>query len=252
MNQFALDLQPQEPSYRKIYTDLPRRYKGVYWKPEYQNWRVVLPSPYPPLRRSFSNYDEAHAAYMAGGGNYIEAADLKLRTSLDGIDVGTIPIGRRAIPLTQGQFTTIDESEYEYTIQWKWFAQWSECTQSFYAVRQIKVGIGKQATLRMAQHIMGVNHSVLVDHVNHKTLDNWRDNLRVANKLQNAQNAKRRKDNSSGVKGVGWDPEAELWRARIRVDGKRIHLGRFEKLEDAQEAYRKASVKYHQDFGCYD
>jgi len=38
------------------------------------------------------------------------------------------------------------------------------------------------------------------------------------------------------------------YRSRIVVDGKEIHLGVFEKAEDAREAYLVAKRKYH--YGC--
>ena len=55
----------------------------------------------------------------------------------------------------------------------------------------------------------------------------------------------KRKVKDSGVKGVIWDTPANKWRAQIGIKGKRINLGRYEKLEDAIEARKKAEELYH-------
>ncbi len=37
------------------------------------------------------------------------------------------------------------------------------------------------------------------------------------------------------MKGVYWDKEKQKWRARIKIDGLRVHLGYFDSLEEARE-----------------
>jgi hypothetical protein len=87
-----------------------------------------------------------------------------------------------------------------------------------------------------------------VDHDNGDTGDNRYSNLRIATRGQNMYNAKRRKDNRSGVKGVGWHGAAKKWRARLRVDGKEISLGLFNRLEDAEAAVTSARSAAHREF----
>lgn len=63
--------------------------------------------------------------------------------------------------------------------------------------------------------------------------------------MQNAQNKKRPKNNSSGAVGVHFHKKSQSWHARIFVNGNRIHLGGFERIEDAKAAYLQARKKYN-------
>ena len=64
-----------------------------------------------------------------------------------------------------------------------------------------------------------------VDHANGNTRDNRPENLRAATRSQNTMNARKRRDNTSGVKGVTWSAQKGKWKARIQVNGKRLHAG---------------------------
>lgn len=87
-----------------------------------------------------------------------------------------------------------------------------------------------------------------VDHKNRYKYDNRRLNLRVATNSQNGMNIKIREDNVSSVTGVGWRSRNNCWRARITVEGKEIHLGNFNKFEDAVKARQEAEVIYFGEF----
>jgi len=81
-----------------------------------------------------------------------------------------------------------------------------------------------------------------IDHQNRNGLDNRRSNLRLATQPQNNANTGPRSTNRSGYKGVFWDKQAKRWRAQIRVNGKRTHLGRFSDPWEAAEAYNRAAL----------
>ena len=83
-----------------------------------------------------------------------------------------------------------------------------------------------------------------VDHVNRDPLDNRRQNLRFVTRSQNLMNTNVPRNNTSGTKGVCRDEKKSKWRARIGNNGGRIHLGRFNRKEDAIAA-RKASESKH-------
>ena len=155
----------------------------------------------------------------------------------------------RMIALTQGQFTIVDEEDYEILSRWKWQAVWARGTQSYYAQRSSPRDVnGKQEIIPMHRQLLGLTkgNRLKGDHINHDTLDNRRINLRAVTAQQNAQNRKRYRDNRSGFKGVA--KNYGQWVACITVDGKTTVLGRFATPEAASECYKKAA---QERFGEY-
>jgi hypothetical protein len=78
----------------------------------------------------------------------------------------------------------------------------------------------------------------VVDHINGDSKDNRVENLRVVTHRENCNNKVGKY--SSKYPGVHWDKERNKWVAYIRINGKKKNLGRYEKEEDARDAYLKA------------
>lgn len=93
------------------------------------------------------------------------------------------------------------------------------------------------------------NDGKVVDHINGNTLDNRKCNLRVCTMAENTRNRKMQKNNTSGIKGVSYNKRDKRWTAHIRINNKQIHLGNYIDKYEAFEAYKKASVKYHGEYG---
>jgi hypothetical protein len=87
-----------------------------------------------------------------------------------------------------------------------------------------------------------------VDHKDRDRSNNRWSNLREANHAQNMRNSKIRSDNKSNMKGVSWHKSSKKYRAQIRTDQGRLHLGVFDTAEAAHQAYKIASTKYHGQF----
>jgi HNH endonuclease/AP2 domain len=87
-----------------------------------------------------------------------------------------------------------------------------------------------------------------IDHINMIKNDNLWCNLREADWSKNNANRIRRKDNISGCRGVSWYKTRELWLVYIQHNRKRIHIGYFEKLEEATIAYNKKFKELFGDF----
>jgi hypothetical protein len=86
-----------------------------------------------------------------------------------------------------------------------------------------------------------------LDHKNCDKQDNCPSNLRLADNSENSANSKLFSTNSSGFKGVSRTPKGK-WRAYITKDHKQIWLGVYDRPEDAHEAYKLASHRYHGEF----
>lgn len=157
------------------------------------------------------------------------------------------------IPLTKGQFAIVDAANYEWLMQYKWCAAWSEGTNGYYALRNFERVNGHNRPISMHRQILGLSFGDEIegDHENHNTLDNRRCNLRESNDFEQSYNRRRRSDNTSGFKGVCYRDDIKgpnKWRVRISVDGKRILIGYFLTAEEAGEVYAEASKEYHKEF----
>ena len=83
-----------------------------------------------------------------------------------------------------------------------------------------------------------------VDHINKDRLDNRIENLRVVSHAENAKNAKRRSDNTSGHTGVIWNRKLSKWQAQIHSGGKNHFLGAFTDINDAIAARKAAEPRF--------
>jgi hypothetical protein len=86
-----------------------------------------------------------------------------------------------------------------------------------------------------------------IDHINGDRTDNRLENLREATNSENQYNSKTRKDNKLGIKGISCYREGK-YRAYTRDNGKKIHIGCFDTLEEAKAAYDKAASTIHGEF----
>lgn len=139
----------------------------------------------------------------------------------------------KRIPLTQGKFAIIDNEDFEWLNQWKWYA--IKKNRIYYAGRKI----GKrpyQRNFYMHTQIMKTPIGYETDHKNHNTLDNRKTNMRNCTHCQNLQNQKSN-CGMSKFKGVSWHKPCNKWRAYIKHNNKFIHLGLFINEIDAAKAY---------------
>lgn len=69
--------------------------------------------------------------------------------------------------------------------------------------------------------------------------------LRITTRKQNLENVGTlRTDNTSGYRGVSWSKQANKWWASINHHGKRIHVGLFNDIEEANDAVIEARNKF--------
>jgi uncharacterized protein YkuJ len=84
-----------------------------------------------------------------------------------------------------------------------------------------------------------------LDHINRNTLDNRIENLRVANKSQNACNRTVFANNTSGIKGVSWNARNKKWFVYVDVNKKRNNIGYFDDIDLAELVAIEAREKLH-------
>lgn len=147
----------------------------------------------------------------------------------------------KTIPLTQGKFTIVDDDVYDYLMQWKW------TFSGGYAYR-LKTIKGKSKKIWLHREINATPTGKYTDHIDGNRLNNTRSNLRVCTYAENNKNAKTRKDNKSGYRGVHWEKGCRKWRAVINNNGKRITIGMFDDVVAAAIAYNEYAKKLHKEF----
>ena len=157
-------------------------------------------------------------------------------------DLPPCPPDCKLIPLSQGKFAIVDASRFEELNAYKW------CYHKGYAVRSAPIREGRRKVIYMHRVVLRTPEGSYTDHKNGVRHDNRAANLRECTSLQNQQNKKRMCSCKSGFKGVSFVKSRGKWTARIRANGKRHFLGRFETKEQAAKAYAEAALKWHQEF----
>lgn len=150
----------------------------------------------------------------------------------------------KSIPLTQGKFALVDNEDFEKVNKYKW------CFQTRgYAYRHAPAEFySRGCVLYMHRIIMNAPDGIEVDHINGDKLDNRRENLRFANRSQNSRNTPKRKNGTSGFKGVTFVKRLSKWKAQIEIDNRGKYLGVFLDKEDAARAYDEVAKMYFGEF----
>lgn len=144
------------------------------------------------------------------------------------------------IKLTKGKYTIVDDADFEFLNQWKWYLGGQG-----YAARRIWNKANKTYSGLYLHKLLLVGKEV--DHINGDKLDNRRSNLRFCTRSQNQANRPKMCGNSK-YKGVSFHTRDKIWNAYIRFQYKLIHLGNFKSDIQAASAYNLAATKY---FGEY-
>ena len=146
----------------------------------------------------------------------------------------------RLIPLTQGKVAIVDAEDYDWLIQYKWYA--CKAGSDFYARRKW----GGQYIF-MHRLITDAPDGPVVDHIDGNSLNNTKANLRICTQLQNSYN-RGPLPGTSRYKGVYWHKQQKCWASCIQQNKKTYHLGLFNNEEDAAKAYDEKARKL---FGEY-
>lgn len=113
---------------------------------------------------------------------------------------------------------------------------------------RVAVGANKYLVHRVIWlYMTGAWPSNVIDHIDGNPANNVWGNLRDVPLSINAQNQKNHHENNK-VGFAGVDAHRGRWRAQIRVNYTKKHIGMFDTPEEAHQAYIDAKRKYHP--GC--
>jgi hypothetical protein len=135
----------------------------------------------------------------------------------------------KLIKLTKGAFAAVDNGDFEWLNQYKWF--YSKCAKRAVGPH------GKQKQICMHNVIMNPPKGMFVDHMNGDRLDNTKENLRLCTNEENQRNRKVPKNNTTGYKGV--TSFRGLWRVIIQ----RNFIGYYKNKEEAVKVYNNEAKK---------
>ena len=120
----------------------------------------------------------------------------------------------------------------------------------FYAVCRKPDPNGKKPkVVCMHREVAHTPDGLFCDHINGRTLDNRKKNLRSATRSQNVWNSKKTsRSGYSKYKGVTFRKRSKRWVSMIGVNSRQIFLGSFEDEIRAAKAYDKAAKKHFGEF----
>lgn len=150
----------------------------------------------------------------------------------------------KLLSLTQGKVAIVDDEDFDFLNQWKWY------NANGYAARKKyeRVGIGLYAYKTLFLHSLLCPSDGVTDHVNGNSLDNRKINLRACTQKQNVWNTPKKVTNTSGYKGVSYHKPSGKWVAQIYEVGRKRYLGIFKDIGEAKAAYDKAARRLHGEY----
>jgi hypothetical protein len=155
----------------------------------------------------------------------------------------------KEIQLTQGKVALVDDEDFDYLNQWKWFAHKQKKT--YYAGRNIFIS-NKFKTIHMHRVIMKTPDNMEVDHCDFNGLNCQKSNMRNCTHQQNSWN--RKSFGSSQYLGVSLYTkehngiERKYIIAHFETNGVQKHLGHFKTEEEAALAYDAKAKEIYGEF----
>lgn len=141
----------------------------------------------------------------------------------------------------------IDEEDYDKIKDYKCCLSFHKRMNTFYIIIHMYKD-SKHIDVLLHRFIMNCPKDKLVDHKNHDTLKNTKDNLRICTHAENQRNQKIRKGLSSKHKGVYFNKKENKYVAQIKYNNKQIGIGRFETEKEAGESYNKKALELYGEF----
>lgn len=168
---------------------------------------------------------------------------IRIVGQLIGTDRAGLKRMTKEIHLTRGKVALVDDDDYEYLNQFKWCASSFRSGKYYRAERSVS-----RKLVLMHRAIMNCPDGMCVDHINHNTLDNRKENLRICTNWQNKMNQKVQVNNTSGYKNVSFVKSRSKWRSRIKFKSKEMHIGYFNSKIEAALAHDEYASQLYGEF----
>lgn len=151
-------------------------------------------------------------------------------------------------------YIDLEDIEKIKKIKYKWHAAWDKHMKSFYARATIYKGMDENNcsisnSLLLHRYIMDATKDEVVDHINHNTLDNRKNNLRLTTIDKNSMHREGvNKNNTTGYRNVSYIKSQGKYVVQLQVNGKNTQLGAFDDVHEAGEFAKKMREKYYGRF----
>lgn len=105
-------------------------------------------------------------------------------------------------------------------------------------------------TIYLHKFVLRSVAGLVMDHINHDSLDNRKENLRNVTKARNGQNRKgaQRNNKSSGIRNV-YPTRTGLWFVQLNKDGKTYRYGTYDTIETASKVAKEARKFHYENDG---
>ena len=153
-------------------------------------------------------------------------------------------------------WTTIDLEDLQRVLDfpYTWSAKYDPDLEQYYVeatVHKKLIEQGYPKAMKLHKFVMDAKDDEVVDHINHDTLDNTKENLRCIPWKNNSTNRKsRNSNNKSGYRNVSWSKNENKWLVQLQINKKNTVLGKFvyEDLDKAGQFAEEMRQKYYGKF----
>jgi hypothetical protein len=116
-----------------------------------------------------------------------------------------------------------------------WYGEYNNHTKGYYIRSYHRTVNGKREKMLLHRVILEASDEMVVDHINHNTLDNRKQNLRICTCFVNIHNPKGlRSTNTSGASSVFWHHKSKSWKVKKVIRGRQIYLGTYKEKNEAE------------------
>jgi len=134
----------------------------------------------------------------------------------------------------------------------KWHVYKNKNNDSYYVVSTVYLGVidGKPRTeaIRLNRFLVDAKDGEYVDHINHDTLDNRLENLRILSNDANLRNRKgKNSNNTTGYRNVSYNKRTNKYIVQLQINGKNKVLGRFDDVHEAGKFAKEMRKKYYKE-----